>query len=94
LHSFCWRPLVTGQHPEDTPWKIVFDGWHIDPAGKTEIDAILKRCIVNPVSSAFIGAACNPTQGARGGLSVSSVGWRLRVSASQHQKSLEGVGSV
>ena len=46
--------MVTGQHPEDTPWKIVFDGWHIDPAAKTEIDAILKRCIVNPVSPAFM----------------------------------------
>jgi aryl-alcohol dehydrogenase-like predicted oxidoreductase len=30
------------------------EGWHIDPATKAEIDAILKRCIVNPVSPAFM----------------------------------------
>jgi hypothetical protein len=30
------------------------DGWHIDPATKAEIDAILKRCIVNPVSPSFM----------------------------------------
>lgn len=30
------------------------EGWHIDPATKVEIDAILKRCIVNPVSPAFM----------------------------------------
>ena len=30
------------------------EGWHIDLAAKGEIDAILKRCIVNPVSPAFM----------------------------------------
>ena len=30
------------------------EGWHIDPATKADIDAILKRCIVNPVSPAFM----------------------------------------
>ena len=30
------------------------DGWHIDPATKAEINAILKRYIVNPVSPAFM----------------------------------------
>jgi len=30
------------------------DGWHIDPAAKAEIDAILKRCIADPVSPAFM----------------------------------------
>ena len=30
------------------------EGWHIDPATKAEIDAILKRCIVNPVSPSFM----------------------------------------
>ena len=30
------------------------EGWHIDPATKAEIDAILKRCIVDPVSPAFM----------------------------------------
>jgi aryl-alcohol dehydrogenase-like predicted oxidoreductase len=30
------------------------EGWHIDPTGKAEIDAILKRCIVDPVSPAFM----------------------------------------
>jgi hypothetical protein len=30
------------------------EGWHIDLAAKAEIDAILKRCIVNPVSPAFM----------------------------------------
>jgi aryl-alcohol dehydrogenase-like predicted oxidoreductase len=30
------------------------EGWHIDPATKAEIDAILKRCIVDAVSPAFM----------------------------------------
>jgi len=30
------------------------EGWHIDSATKAEIDAILKRCIINPVSPAFM----------------------------------------
>jgi aryl-alcohol dehydrogenase-like predicted oxidoreductase len=30
------------------------EGWHIDSATKAEIDAILKRCIVDPVSPAFM----------------------------------------
>jgi aryl-alcohol dehydrogenase-like predicted oxidoreductase len=30
------------------------EGWHIDPATKAEIDVILKRCIVDPVSPAFM----------------------------------------
>ena len=30
------------------------EGWHIDAATKHDIDAILKRCIVDPVSSAFM----------------------------------------
>ena len=30
------------------------EGWHVDAAGKREIDAILKRCIVDPVSPAFM----------------------------------------
>jgi aryl-alcohol dehydrogenase-like predicted oxidoreductase len=30
------------------------EGWHIDAATKHEIDAILKRCIVDPVSPAFM----------------------------------------
>jgi aryl-alcohol dehydrogenase-like predicted oxidoreductase len=29
-------------------------GWHIDEATKADIDAILKRCIVDPVSPAFM----------------------------------------
>jgi aryl-alcohol dehydrogenase-like predicted oxidoreductase len=30
------------------------DGWHIDATTKSDIDAILKRCIVDPVSPAFM----------------------------------------
>ena len=30
------------------------EGWHIDSAIEAEIDAVLKRCIVNPVSPAFM----------------------------------------
>ena len=30
------------------------EGWHIDAATKHDIDAILKRCIVDPVSPAFM----------------------------------------
>jgi aryl-alcohol dehydrogenase-like predicted oxidoreductase len=30
------------------------DGWHIDEASRREIDAILKRCIVDPVSPEFM----------------------------------------
>ncbi|MBK8176295.1 MAG: aldo/keto reductase [Rhodospirillales bacterium] len=30
------------------------EGWHIDAAGKAEIDAILKRCITEPISPDFM----------------------------------------
>jgi aryl-alcohol dehydrogenase-like predicted oxidoreductase len=30
------------------------DGWHIDEASKRDIDAILKRCIKDPVSPEFM----------------------------------------
>jgi hypothetical protein len=30
------------------------EDWHIDAATKTEIDAILKRCIPDPLSPSFI----------------------------------------
>jgi aryl-alcohol dehydrogenase-like predicted oxidoreductase len=30
------------------------DGWHIDDAGRREIDAILKRCVKDPVSPEFM----------------------------------------
>jgi len=30
------------------------DGWHIDAAAKREIDAILKRCVTDPVSPSFM----------------------------------------
>jgi aryl-alcohol dehydrogenase-like predicted oxidoreductase len=30
------------------------DGWHIDAAAKREIDAILERCITDPVSPSFM----------------------------------------
>jgi aryl-alcohol dehydrogenase-like predicted oxidoreductase len=30
------------------------DGWHIDAATKTEIDAILRRCVPEPISPAFM----------------------------------------
>jgi aryl-alcohol dehydrogenase-like predicted oxidoreductase len=30
------------------------DGWHVDDASKAEIDAILNRCITNPVPPSFM----------------------------------------
>jgi diketogulonate reductase-like aldo/keto reductase len=30
------------------------DGWHIDAAAKREIDSILDRCIIDPVSPSFM----------------------------------------
>lgn len=30
------------------------DGWHIDPASKGDVDAILQRCIKNPISPDFM----------------------------------------
>jgi aryl-alcohol dehydrogenase-like predicted oxidoreductase len=30
------------------------DGWHIDEAGKREIDAILRRCVKDPISPEFM----------------------------------------
>ncbi len=40
------------------------EGWHVDEAGKREIDAILKRCIVDPVSPAFMAPPVKRPSGA------------------------------
>jgi hypothetical protein len=39
------------------------DGWHFDAAAKREIDAILARCITDPVSPSFMAPpATRPVQ--------------------------------
>jgi aryl-alcohol dehydrogenase-like predicted oxidoreductase len=39
------------------------DGWHIDDTSKAEIDAILNRCITDPVSPSFMAPpTTRPTQ--------------------------------
>ena len=40
------------------------DGWHIDATSEAEIDAILKRCITDPVSPSFMAPPVSPTSGA------------------------------
>jgi aryl-alcohol dehydrogenase-like predicted oxidoreductase len=40
-------------HPDQMDPVVDIDGWHIDEADKQEIDAILKRCIADPVSPQF-----------------------------------------
>ena len=42
------------------------DGWHIDEASVREIDAILKRCITDPVSPAFMAPPLKRPAGALG----------------------------
>ena len=46
--------LWGARHPGQLDPIADVDGWHIDAATKREIDAILKRCIVSPVSPAFM----------------------------------------
>jgi len=55
--------LWGARHPGQLDPIEEIDGFHIDRASKAEIDAILKRCIVNPVSPAFMAPpATRPTQ--------------------------------
>jgi Aldo/keto reductase family len=42
------------RHPEQLDPIGDIDGWHIDEASRREIDAILKRCIKDPVSPEFM----------------------------------------
>src|SRR5690242_21741381 len=46
--------LWGARHPDQLDPIAQIDGWHIDEASKQEIDAILKRCIVDPVSPEFM----------------------------------------
>jgi aryl-alcohol dehydrogenase-like predicted oxidoreductase len=46
--------LWGARHPGQLDPVGEVDGWHIDAATKTEIDAILKRCIPTAVSPAFM----------------------------------------
>jgi aryl-alcohol dehydrogenase-like predicted oxidoreductase len=46
--------LWGARHPEQLDPIGDIDGWHVDEASKREIDAILKRCIVDPVSPEFM----------------------------------------
>lgn len=46
--------LWGARHPGQLDPVADVDGWQIDAAAKREIDAILKRCIVSPVSPAFM----------------------------------------
>jgi aryl-alcohol dehydrogenase-like predicted oxidoreductase len=46
--------LWGARHPEQLDPIAEIEGWHIDEATRGEIDAILARTIVNPVSPAFM----------------------------------------
>jgi aryl-alcohol dehydrogenase-like predicted oxidoreductase len=46
--------LWGARHPSQLDPIVEVDGWHIDAATRRDIDAILKRCIVDPVSPAFM----------------------------------------
>jgi aryl-alcohol dehydrogenase-like predicted oxidoreductase len=46
--------LWGARHPGQLDPISDIEGWHIDAATKHDIDAILKRCIVDPVSPAFM----------------------------------------
>jgi aryl-alcohol dehydrogenase-like predicted oxidoreductase len=46
--------LWGARHPRQLDPITDVEGWHIDAATKQDIDAILKRCIVDPVSPAFM----------------------------------------
>jgi aryl-alcohol dehydrogenase-like predicted oxidoreductase len=46
--------LWGARHPDQLDPIAEIDGWHIDEASKQEIDGILKRCIVDPVSPEFM----------------------------------------
>jgi aryl-alcohol dehydrogenase-like predicted oxidoreductase len=46
--------LWGARHPGQLDPISEVEGWHIDAATKHDIDAILKRCIVDPVSPAFM----------------------------------------
>jgi aryl-alcohol dehydrogenase-like predicted oxidoreductase len=46
--------LWGARHPGQLDPITDIEGWHIDAATKHDIDAILKRCIVDPVSPAFM----------------------------------------
>jgi aryl-alcohol dehydrogenase-like predicted oxidoreductase len=46
--------LWGARHPGQLDPISDVEGWHIDAATKHDIDAILKRCIVDPVSPAFM----------------------------------------
>ena len=46
--------LWGARHPHQLDPIGDVEGWHVDDAGKREIDAILERCIVDPVSPAFM----------------------------------------
>jgi aryl-alcohol dehydrogenase-like predicted oxidoreductase len=42
------------RHPHQLDPIDDVEGWHVDEASKRDIDAILKRCVVDPVSPAFM----------------------------------------
>jgi aryl-alcohol dehydrogenase-like predicted oxidoreductase len=46
--------LWGARHPNQLDPVGDIEGWHVDDAGRTAIDAILKRCIVDPVSPEFM----------------------------------------
>jgi aryl-alcohol dehydrogenase-like predicted oxidoreductase len=46
--------LWGARHPGQLDPITDVEGWHIDAASKHDIDAILERCIVDPVSPAFM----------------------------------------
>ncbi len=57
--------LWGARHPGQLDPVNEVDGWHIDAEGKREIDAILKRCVEDPVSPAFMAPPEKRPQGVR-----------------------------
>ena len=46
--------LWGARHPGQLGPIVEVDGWHIDAASRRDIDAILGRCIADPLSPAFM----------------------------------------
>jgi aryl-alcohol dehydrogenase-like predicted oxidoreductase len=55
--------LWGARHPDQLAPVGDIEGWHIDEASGQEIDAILKRCIVDPVSPEFMAPPLTRSSG-------------------------------
>jgi aryl-alcohol dehydrogenase-like predicted oxidoreductase len=57
--------LWGARHPGQLDPVEEIDGWHVDEASKRDIDAILERCVKNPVSPEFMAPPLTRPQGSR-----------------------------